>query len=142
MSAKETLGLGKGQFTDRLTRIINNNRANSRLIGEPRDFILRVCRLSARWEKLAQRTDTQVYLRYFDMAGGRRVKMISLEGGGAKQPVPKAKLVEALYPTKKIATTATLEGKHFNVSRQRCVVGWSSNSVTTRRPWATLLSVW
>ena len=114
MTAKDTLGLGKGQFTDKLGRIINNNRANSRLIGEPRDFILRVCRLSARWEKLAQRTDTQVYLRYVDMAGGRRVKMLSLEGGGSKQPVPKAKLVEELYPTKKIATTATLEEKHFN----------------------------
>jgi Fe-S cluster biosynthesis and repair protein YggX len=48
------------------------------------------------------------------MAGGRKVKMISLEGGGSKQPVPKEKLVEALYPTKKIATTATLEEKHFN----------------------------
>jgi hypothetical protein len=114
MTTKDTLGLGKGQFSDKLTRIINNNRANSRLIGEPRDFILRVCRLSARWEKLAQRPDTQVYLRYVDMAGGRRVKMLSLEGAGSKQPVPKAKLVEDLYPTKKIATTATLEEKHFN----------------------------
>jgi len=114
MTPQETLGLNKGEFTKKVGRIIDNNRANSRLIGEPRDFILRVCRLSARWEKLAQKTDTQVYLRYFDMAGGRRVKMISLEGGGAKQPVPKAKLVEALYPTKKIATTATLEEKHFN----------------------------
>jgi hypothetical protein len=114
MSAKETIGLNKGQFTEKLGRIINNNRANSRLIGEPRDFILRVCKLSERWEKLAQKPDTIVFLRYFQMAGGRKVKMISLEGGGSKQPVPKAKLVEALYPTKKIATTATLEEKHFN----------------------------
>jgi hypothetical protein len=114
MTARETLGLNKGEFTKRVSRIIDNNRANSRLIGEPREFVLRVCRLSERWEKLAQRVDTQVYLRYVDMAGGRRVKMLSLEGGGSKQPVPKAKLVEDLYPTKKIATTATLEEKHFN----------------------------
>ncbi len=114
MDAKETLGLNKGEFTKKVGRIIDNNRANSRLIGEPHDFILRVCRLSSRWEKLAQKPDTKVYLRYFDMAGGRRVKMLSLEGGGARQPIPKAKLVEALYPTKKIATTATLEEKHFN----------------------------
>jgi hypothetical protein len=114
MSAKETIGLNKSQFTEKLGRIITNNRANSRLIGEPRDFILRVCKLSERWEKLAQKPDTIVFLRYFQMAGGRKVKMISLEGGGSKQPVPKAKLVEALYPTKKIATTATLEEKHFN----------------------------
>ena len=111
---KETLGLNKTEFTQRVGRIIDNNRANSRLIGEPREFIMRVCRLTPRWEKLAQKPDTQVYLRYVDMAGGRRVKMLSLEGGGSKQPVPKAKLVESLYPTKKIATTATLEEKHFN----------------------------
>lgn len=114
MTAKETLGLNKGEFTKKVGRVIDAHRANSRLIGEPRDFILRACRLSQRWEKLAQKTDTQVYLRYVDMAGGRRVKMLSLEGGGSKQPVPKAKLVESLYPTKKIATTATLEEKHFN----------------------------
>lgn len=114
MNAKETLGLGKGQFSEKVTRIINNHRANSKLIGEPREFVLRVCRLTDRWGKLAQRTDTLVYLRYIDIAGGRKVKVLSLEGGGSKQPVPKAKLVEALYPTKKIATTATLEEKHFN----------------------------
>jgi len=114
MNAKETLGMGKGQFTEKVTRIINNHRANSKLIGEPREFVLRVCRLTERWSKLAQKTDTVVYLRYIDIAGGRKVKVLSLEGGGSKQPVPKAKLVEALYPTKKIATTATLEEKHFN----------------------------
>ena len=114
MSAKETLNLNKTQFTEKLVSIINNNRANSRLIGSPLEFILRVCKLSERWGKLAQKPDTKVFLRYFEMAGGRKVKMISLEGGGAKQPVPKAKLVEALYPAKKIATTATIEEKHFN----------------------------
>lgn len=42
------------------------------------------------------------------------MKMISLERGGTKQPVSKAKLIEALYPSKKIATSATLEEKHYN----------------------------
>ena len=97
MNAKETLGLGKGQFTEKMTRIINNHRANSKLIGEPKEFVLRVCRLTERWAKLAQKTDTLVYLRYIEIAGGRKVKVLSLEGGGSKQPVPKAKLIESLY---------------------------------------------
>ena len=49
-----------------------------------------------------------------DIAGGRKVKMISLERGGTKQPVGKAKLVDALYPAKQIATSATPEEKHYN----------------------------
>ena len=112
--AKETFNLGKGDFTDRLGRIIDAHRANSRIIGEPAQFILRACRLADRWSKLAHDTETTVHVRYQDLAGGRGVKMLSLERGGSKQPVPKKKLVEALYPTKKIATTATLEEKHFN----------------------------
>jgi len=42
------------------------------------------------------------------------VKMLVLERGGTQQPVPKAQLVSALYPVKKIATTATPEEKHMN----------------------------
>ena len=55
-----------------------------------------------------------VYLRNLEIAGGRKVKMISLERGNTKQPVPKQKLLDALYPAKKIATTATPEEKHYN----------------------------
>ena len=114
MLAKTTLGLNKGQFTERLGRIIDAHRANSRIIGEPAQFVLRACRLSERWAKLAQDPECSVFARYQELAGGRRVKMLSLERGGSRQPVPKAKLVEALYPTKRIATSATLEEKHFN----------------------------
>jgi hypothetical protein len=39
--------------------------------------------------------------------------MLSLERGNTKQPVPKAKLVDSLYPAKKIATSATPEEKHY-----------------------------
>lgn len=111
---KETLGLTKKDFTEKVGRIIDNHRANSRLIGEPREFILRSCRLSDRWIKMAQKPEVFVYCRYQELAGGRRIKMLSLEVGGSKIPVPKGKLVEALYPTKKTASTATLEEKHFN----------------------------
>jgi hypothetical protein len=40
--------------------------------------------------------------------------MVVLERGATKQPVSKAKLIDSLYPAKKIATTATPEEKHYN----------------------------
>ena len=111
---KDTFSLNKGEFSEKIARIIKNFRANSKLIGEPRDFVLRACKLTEQWGKLANDPEVIVYLRNIDIAGGRKIKMISLERGGTKQPVPKAKLVDALYPTKRIATTATPEEKHYN----------------------------
>jgi hypothetical protein len=111
---KDTFGLSKTEFNEKIGRIIQNFRSNSKLIGEPREFILRCCRLTEKWAKLANDPDVIVYLRTIDIAGGRRVKMLSLERGGSKQPIPKAKLVDELYPVKKIATTATPEEKHYN----------------------------
>jgi hypothetical protein len=111
---KETFNLNKGEYSNKLGRIITNHRANSKLIGEPAEFVLRSCRLTEQWSKLGGDPETFVYLRNVDIAGGRKVKMLSLERKGSKQPVSKSKLVDALYPTKKIATTATPEEKHFN----------------------------
>ena len=111
---KDTFDLNKTQFTEKLGRIIQNFRASSKLVGEPKDFVLRCCRLTDQWQKLANDPEVVVYLRNVDTAGGRKVKMISLERGTTKQPVPKNQLVDALYPTKKIATTATPEEKHYN----------------------------
>lgn len=111
---KDTFGLTKTEFNQKIGRIIQNFRASSKLIGEPKDFVLRCCKLTDQWQKLANDPETEVYLRNIDTAGGRKVKMISLERKGTKQPVPKAKLVDALYPSKKIATTASPEEKHYN----------------------------
>jgi len=110
----DTFSLNKTQFNEKLSRIVKNFRASSKLVGEPREFILRCCRLTEKWSKLSNDSDVEVYLRNIDTAGGRKVKMISLERGTTKQPVPKAKLVDELYPAKKIATTATAEEKHLN----------------------------
>jgi hypothetical protein len=112
---KETFGLTKKDYDAELRRIIENHRTNSRLIGSPRDLILRSCRLTQTWEKLANDPDVLVYIRNQDIAGGRKVKMICLERAGSRQPVSKSKLVDALYPAKKIATSATPEEKHFNM---------------------------
>jgi hypothetical protein len=111
---RETFGITKTEFNEKIGRIIKNFRASSKLIGEPRDFVLRCCKLTEQWGKLASDLEVDVYLRNVDTAGGRKVKMISLERGTTKQPVPKAKLVDTLYPPKKIATTATPEEKHYN----------------------------
>jgi hypothetical protein len=111
---KDTFGLSKTEFSEKIGRIIKNFRANSKLVGEPKDFVLRCCRLTEKWGKMANDPEIVVYLRNLDIAGGRKVKMISLERGTTKQPVPKAKLVDELYPVKKTATTATPEEKHYN----------------------------
>lgn len=111
---KDTFNLNKTEFNQKLTKIITNHRAGSKIIGEPRDFILRCCRLTERWAKLANDPETLVYVRYNEIAGGRRIKMIHLERGSTKQPVPKNQLVDSLYPVKRIATSATPEEKHYN----------------------------
>jgi hypothetical protein len=111
---QETFGLNKTQFNEKIGRIIKNFRAGSRLIGEPRDFILRCCKLTEKWGKLANDPEVVVYLRNNEIAGGRKIKMIHLERGTTKQPVPKNQLVDALYPVKRIATSATPEEKHYN----------------------------
>lgn len=111
---QDTFNLTKKEYSERLTRIINNHRASSKLIGDPRDFVLRSCRLSEQWKKLATDPEVVVYLRNVELAGGRKVKMISLERGTTRQPVPKAKLLDFLYPPKKMACTATVEEAHYN----------------------------
>ena len=107
--------LNKGEYAAKLGRIITNHRANSKIIGEAAEFVLRSCRLTDQWGKMGADPGTTVYLRNIDIAGGRKIKMLSLELGKTKQPVPKAKLVDALYPAKKIATQATPEEKHYGM---------------------------
>jgi hypothetical protein len=114
---RDTFDLNKTEFSEKIGRIIKNFRANSKLIGEPREFVLRCCKLTEKWGKLGSDPEVVVYLRNIDTAGGRRVKMLVLERGSTQQPVPKAQLVSALYPAKKVATTATPEEKHFNQVR-------------------------
>jgi hypothetical protein len=110
---KETFQLNKTEFNQKLSKIITNHRAGSKIIGEPKEFLLRCCRLTERWAKLASDPETLVYLRYNEIAGGRKIKMVHLERGTTKQPVPKNQILDALYPAKKIATSATPEEKHY-----------------------------
>ena len=111
---KDTFGINKTEFSQKIGRIIKNFRANSKLIGEPRDFVLRCCKLTDQWSKMANDPEVLVYLRNLEIAGGRKIKMISLERGSTRQPVPKQKLLDVLYPPRKTAATATPEEKHYN----------------------------
>jgi len=111
---KDTFGINKTEFNQKLSKIITNHRAGSKIIGEPKEFLLRCCRLTEKWSKLANDPETLIYLRYNEIAGGRKIKMIYLERGSTKQPVPKNQILDALYPSKKIATSATPEEKHYN----------------------------
>lgn len=115
---KDTFGLNKTEFTQKFGRIVQNFRANSKLVGEAKEFVLRCCKLTDQWGKLANDPEVVIYLRNIDIAGGRKIKMVSLERGATRQPVPRQKLIDALYPPKKIATTATPEEKHYNAVKQ------------------------
>lgn len=115
---KTTFGLNKGEYTEKIGRIIDNHRVNSKLIGIPKEFILRSCRLTDQWNKLSNEKETEVYLRNINIAnGGRKIKMLCLERNGTQQPVGKQRLIDLLYPPKKISTSARPEENHYNSVR-------------------------
>ena len=111
---QDTFQINKTQFNEKLSRIIKNFRVNSKLVGEPKDFVLRACRLSPQCDKLANDPEVVVCLRNIEIAAGRKVKMIVLERKGSQQPIAKSKLVDFLYPPRKMACTATPEEAHYN----------------------------
>ena len=110
--AKETLNLNKGEFSKKISNIIESHRTGSKIIGKPKDFVLTACRLSDRWSKMANEGEVQVRLRNLKI-GPRKVKCLHLcREDGFEQPVPKGQLVDQLYPVKKIKTSASPEKKH------------------------------
>ena len=113
---KETLGMGKGDFSKSLSSIVDNHRANTRLIGKPRDFVITACRLSSRFSEVANRPEVEVRVE-MNRVGPRKVKMIVMREGGKTYPVPKGQLVDNLFPPKKIATSASPEKKHAGLVR-------------------------
>ena len=109
--AKETLGLGKGEFSSQIASIIKNHRAGVRVIGSPRDTVLLACRLTDRFSEVANRPDTELRIENCKV-GPRKVKMLVMRQGGKDYPVPKGQLVDQLYPAKKIVTSASPEKRH------------------------------
>ena len=110
--AKDTLGLNKGEFSKKLSSVIDAHRANSKIIGKPKDFVLTSCRLSERFSKVANEPNVEVRIRYLKI-GPRKVKVLHLKReDGFEQPVPKGQLVDQLYPPRTTVKKASPEKKH------------------------------
>ena len=114
--AKEALGLGKGEFSKKISNIVDAHRANSKIIGKPKDFVLTSCRLTDKFSEVANRPDVEVRITYWK-TGPRKVKIIILKQGGKEYPVPKGQLVDQLYPPRKTVNHATPEKKHAHAVR-------------------------
>ena len=114
---KETFAIGKGEFSSKLSSIVDQHRAGSRIIGKPRDFVVTACRLASKYAKVANEPDVEVRVENFP-CGPRRVKMIVLRrADGFKQPVPKQQLVDQLYPPRVTKRAPNLERKHVTAVR-------------------------
>lgn len=114
---KETFGIGKGEFSKKLSRVVDAHRAGSKLIGQPRDFIITACRLASRFSKVANEQDIEVRVENWP-CGPRKVKMVVLKRpDGFKQPVPKNQLVDQLYPARETVRKPNLERKHVAAVR-------------------------
>ena len=119
MSAvKLALGLNKGEFSKKISAIVENHAVNSKLIGKPRDLILTACRMTERWGKLANDPTVEVRVRNWKM-GPRKVKTLVLVRPSDKreQPVTKGQLVDKLYPPRKTVNHASPEKKHAKAVR-------------------------
>ncbi len=114
---KETFGIGKGEFSKKLSRVVDAHRAGTKLIGQPRDFIITACRLASRFSKVANEQDIEVRVENWQ-CGPRKVKMVVLKRqDGFKQPVPKNQLVDQLYPARETVRKPNLERKHVSAVR-------------------------
>jgi len=114
---KEVFEIGKGDFSDKFSRIVNAHRAGSKLIGQPRDFVITACRLASKFSKIANEDGVEVRLENYP-CGPRKVKMVVLKRqDGFKQPVPKNQLIDQLYPPRVTKRAAGLERKHVSSVR-------------------------
>ena len=111
--AKDTLGLNKGEFTKKLSNVVNAHRANSKIIGKPKDFLLTACRLTTKFSKVANEPDVVVRLKNMKV-GPRNVKVIHLvrQSDNFEQPVPRGQLIDQLYPPRTTVRKASPEKKH------------------------------
>lgn len=110
--AKDTLGMGKGEFGKKFAAVVANHRTGTKLIGKPRDFILLACRLTDRWSKMANDPTVDVRIKNV-RTGPRQVKMaVLVRPDGREQPVGKGQITDLLYPPRKTVNHASAEKKH------------------------------
>lgn len=114
---KDTFGLNKGEFSKKFSRIVDAHRAGSKLIGEPRDFIITAARLAERFSTVANEPDVELRVKMWP-CGPRKVKMAVMKRGDGKEyPIPKNQLVDALYPPRQTVRTPNHERKHVTAVR-------------------------
>lgn len=114
---KETFSLTKGEFSKKLSRIVEAHRAGSKLIGEPRNFIITAARLADRFSTVANEPDVELRVKLWP-CGPRKVKMAVMKRADGKEyPIPKNQLIDALYPPKQTVRTPNTERKHVTAVR-------------------------
>ena len=114
---KDTFGLNKGEFSKKFSRIVDSHRAGSKLIGEPRNFIITAARLAERFSTVANEPDVELRVKMWP-CGPRKVKMAVMKRGDGKEyPIPKNQLVDSLYPPRQTVRTPNLERKHVTAVR-------------------------
>lgn len=114
---KETFGLTKGEFSKKLSRIVETHRSGSKLIGQPRDFIITAARLTEKFSTVANEPETEIRVKLWP-CGPRRVKMAVMQRSNGKEyPLPKNQLIDQLYPLKQTVRTPNPERKHITVVR-------------------------
>jgi hypothetical protein len=114
---KDVFSLTKGEFSKKFSRVVDSHRAGSKLIGEPKNFILKAARLAERFSTVANEPDVELRVKMWP-CGPRRVKMAVMKRGDGKEyPIPKNQLVDALYPPRQTARTPNLERKHVTAVR-------------------------
>jgi hypothetical protein len=114
---KETFGLTKGEFSKKLSRIVETHRSGSKLIGQPRDFIITAARLAEKFSTVANEPETEIRVKLWP-CGPRRVKMAVMQRSNGKEyPLPKNQLIDQLYPPKQTVRTPNPERKHISSVR-------------------------
>jgi hypothetical protein len=114
---KETFGLTKGEFSKKLSRIVETHRSGSKLIGQPRDFIITAARLAEKFSTVANEPETEIRVKLWP-CGPRRVKMAVMQRSNGKEyPLPKNQLIDQLYPPKQTVRTPNPERKHITAVR-------------------------
>jgi hypothetical protein len=114
---KDVFSLTKGEFSKKFSRVVDSHRAGSKLIGEPKNFILKAARLAERFSTVANEPDVELRVKMWP-CGPRRVKMAVMKRGDGKEyPIPKNQLVDALYPPRQTVRTPNLERKHVTAVR-------------------------
>jgi hypothetical protein len=114
---KETFGLTKGEFSKKLSRIVETHRSGSKLIGQPRDFIITAARLAEKFSTVANEPETEIRVKLWP-CGPRRVKMAVMQRSNGKEyPLPKNQLIDQLYPPKQTVRTPNPERKHVTAVR-------------------------